>query len=74
MSLEPTHRSIRPYAGRTEEFAAAMARAESPAVQKPTADYTGRTRAGWVRRADGSMFTPGPHFDPDVLAAIPLLD
>ena len=75
MTLEPTHRSIRPYAGRTEEYAAAMARAEAAAEPKPVAaDYSGRTRSGWVRRSDGSLFTPGRYFDPNVLAAIPLID
>ena len=75
MSLAPSHRSIRPYAGRDPEFAAAMERAERASDPKPPdPEYVGRTSFGQIKRRNGEVFTPGPHFDPATLEAIPLID
>lgn len=73
MSLNQTSATVRPYGGRDPEFAEAMARAEEAAQPKPKQpDYVGRTRSGHVRRANGSLFLPGPLFDRTILNDLPL--
>lgn len=73
MALMPSSSRVRPYRGRSPEFAEAMARAESatqPKVEEPL--YVARTRGGTLIRNDGRYIQPGPLMDADAFNALPI--
>lgn len=75
MSLSESTAHTRPWAGRDPEFEDAMRRAEERAIPKPAEPhFLGRTRAGLVKRRDGSFIAPGPHFDRSEFEALPIFD
>jgi hypothetical protein len=73
---------VRPYAGRDEDFALAMRRAEERAegsasgkplkVQRP-GDAVGRTRDGFIVLKNGRTFYP-EYASPEKFAYLPILD
>ena len=88
MSLAPSDRYVRPYAGRSPEFAAAVAKAEKRA-QPPKSPWVGRTsdghlvyqdgrlvvpRRGMLTHSDGKLVEPASWFNEDEFDALPLID